>query len=188
MAEIALILAGTSALMQYQAGKEAKLGYDQKAKFKELEGRVEGVKAKEQGIKALNDTRRALASVSATAFAGGLEPNISGGSIDAFILNDILKPGFGDFATARDNQLFIKMQTNAQAEDLRRAGREAKAQGVANALGTMSAGIMNYQATSVPGDTSTSTTTRTYGDYSRSTVPSASTQGASSTRFKIYGE
>ena len=53
MAEIALALAVTSALTQYQAGREAKKGYESRAKFKALEGRVEGVKAKEQGIQAL---------------------------------------------------------------------------------------------------------------------------------------
>lgn len=191
MEYVALALAGSSALMQYQAGKEAKLGYDQKAKFKELEGRVEGVKAKEQGNKALNDARRALAKVTASARSGGLEPNI--GTPVNFGQFNILKPAFQDFATARDNQLFIKMQTKVQAEDLRRAGREAKAQGVANALGTLSAGIMNYQSIGGPPADTTSTTTRTSGDYSRSTVPSAryggsSSSSSSSTRFKRYGE
>ena len=172
MAEVALLLAGTSALMQYQAGKEAKLAYESKAKFTELEGRVEGVKAKEQGIKALNDARRALASVTATARAGGLEPFI--GTPVNFGQFNILKPAFQDFATAKDNQLFIKMQTKAQAEDFRRAGREAKAQGVANALGTLSAGIMQYQ--SIGGPPADTTSTNTSGRF-----------GSDSQRFRSAG-
>ena len=108
MAEIALALAVTSALTQYQAGREAKKGYESRAKFKALEGRVEGVKAKEQGIQALKNTQQLLASVSASAYSGGLEPNISGGSIENFVTKNILQPGYGDFATARDNQIFIR--------------------------------------------------------------------------------
>ena len=187
MAEIALALAVTSALTQYQAGREAKKGFESRAKFKALEGRVEGVKAKEQGIQALKNTQQLLASVSASAYSGGLEPNISGGSIENFITKNILQPGYGDFATARDNQIFIRMQTNAQVEDLLRAGREAKAQGVANALGTLGQGIANYAGVGGPpaDTTTTTTTTRTSGDFSRSTVPSAR-YGDSGTRFRSY--
>ena len=182
MAEIALVLAGASALMQYQAGKEAKLAYESRAKFTELEGRVEGVKAKEQGNEALRNARRALASVTATARAGGLEPNI-GTPVDFGTFN-ILKPAFQDFATAKDNALFIKMQTKAQAEDFRRAGREAKAQGVANALGTLSAGIMQYQSIGGPPANNTTTTTRSTTNtmYSNDAYSGSS----SSTRFKGY--
>lgn len=157
MAELALVFAGASALMQYQAGKEAKKGYESQAKFKALEGRVEGVKAKEQGTEALRNARKLLANITATARSGGLEPNI-GTPVDFGIFN-IINPAFRDFQTAKDNQLFIKMQTNAQVEDLLRAGREAKAQGVANALGTLGSGFANYQATRTP-NTSTTTTTR----------------------------
>lgn len=182
MAEVALLLAGTSALMQYQAGKEAKLAYESKAKFTELEGRVEGVKAKEQGNKALNDARRALASVTATARAGGLEPFI--GTPVNFGQFNILKPAFQDFATAKDNQLFIKMQTKAQAEDFRRAGREAKAQGVANALGTLSAGIMEYQ--SIGGPPADTTSTNTSGRFGSDSQRFRSAGSSSPTRFKRY--
>ena len=182
MAEVALLLAGTSALMQYQAGKEAKLAYESKAKFTELEGRVEGVKAKEQGNKALNDARRALASVTATARAGGLEPFI--GTPVNFGQFNILKPAFQDFATAKDNQLFIKMQTRLQAEDFRRAGREAKAQGVANALGTLSAGIMEYQ--SIGGPPADTTSTNTSGRFGSDSQRFRSAGSSSPTRFKRY--
>ena len=189
MAEVtlAVALASGSALMQYQAGREAKKGYESQAKFKALEGRVEGVKAKEQGTEALRNARKLLANITATARSGGLEPNI-GTPVDFGIFN-IINPAFRDFQTAKDNQLFIKMQTNAQVEDLLRAGREAKAQGVANALGTLGSGFANYQATRTPNTApTTKTTTRTSGDFSRSTVPSARYGGSDNTRFRSYGE
>ena len=160
---IALALASGSALMQYQAGKEAKKGYESQAKFKALEGRVEGVKAKEQGTEALRNARKLLANITATARSGGLEPNI-GTPVDFGIFN-VINPAFRDFQTAKDNQLFIKMQTNAQVEDLLRAGREAKAQGVANALGTLGRGFASYSSIGGPPSTTTQGTglgTRSY--------------------------
>tara|TARA_R100000329_G_C7616959_1_gene219102 strand:- start:1960 stop:2514 length:555 start_codon:yes stop_codon:yes gene_type:complete len=180
MAELALVFAGASALMQYQAGKEAKKGYESQAKFKALEGRVEGVKAKEQGTEALRNARKLLANITATARSGGLEPNI-GTPVDFGIFN-IINPAFRDFQTAKDNQLFIKMQTNAQVEDLLRAGREAKAQGVANALGTLGSGFANYQATRTP-NTST-TTTNTSGRFGSDSQRFRS--AGSQTRFRSY--
>tara|TARA_Y100000114_G_C11728916_1_gene312477 strand:+ start:747 stop:1313 length:567 start_codon:yes stop_codon:yes gene_type:complete len=179
---IALALASGSALMQYQAGREAKKGYESKAKFKALEGRVEGVKAKEQGTEALRNARKLLANITATARSGGLEPNI-GTPVDFGIFN-IINPAFRDFQTAKDNQLFIRMQTNAQVEDLLRAGREAKAQGVANALGTLSAGIMNASRVGGPPadtNTPTSNTSNRFGSDSQ-----RSRSSGSQTRFRSY--
>lgn len=183
MAEIALALAVTSALTQYQAGREAKKGFESRAKFKALEGRVEGVKAKEQGTEALRNARKLLANVTATARSGGLEPNI-GTPVDFGIFN-IINPAFRDFQTAKDNQLFIRMQTNAQVEDLLRAGREVKAQGVANALGTLGSGFANYQATRTPSTApTTKTTSNTSGRFGSDSQRFRSS--GSQTRFRSY--
>ena len=69
-------LAVASAYTSIKQGNLRKKGLDASARFKELEGRIEAVKAKEQGIKALENTRKVLATINATARAGGLEPNI----------------------------------------------------------------------------------------------------------------
>ena len=184
MAEVtlALALASGSALMQYQAGREVKKGYESKAKFKALEGRVEGVKAKEQGTEALRNARKLLANITATARSGGLEPNI-GTPVDFGIFN-IINPAFRDFQTAKDNQLFIRMQTNAQVEDLLRAGREAKAQGVANALGTLSAGIMNASRVGGPPADTNTPTSNTSGRFGSDSQRFRSS--GSQTRFRSY--
>ena len=82
------------------------------------------------------------------------------------------------------------MQTNAQVEDLLRAGREVKAQGVANALGTLGQGIANYQTTRTPSTApTTKTTTRTSGDFIV-IVFSKIWKGCrfSPTRFRSYGD
>ncbi len=74
------------------------------------------------------------------------------------------------------------MQTKAQAEDFRRAGREAKAQGVANALGTLSAGIMQYQSIGGPG----ADTSNTSGRFGSDSQRFRSAGSSSPTRFKRY--
>ena len=88
-------LAVASAYASIKQGNLRKKGFDASARYKELEGRIEAVKAKEQGIKALKATQIAMANVNATSYAGGLEPNLSG-SVNTFINNNILNPGFYD--------------------------------------------------------------------------------------------
>ena len=77
-------IALATAYVQVKQGEETKKAYYSQAEYKRLEGRIEAVKAKEQGIKALENTRRALASVNASARAGGgtflWEPSTCAGS------------------------------------------------------------------------------------------------------------
>ena len=62
-----LVLSGVSAMAQLKAGSDTKKAYYAQAEHKKLEGRVEAVKAKEQGIQVLKNTNKALASVGALA-------------------------------------------------------------------------------------------------------------------------
>lgn len=156
VAVASLVLAGVSAFAQIKAGQAQKKAYYSQARFKELEGRIEAVKAKEQGIKALEDTRRALASVNATAFAGGLEPTI--GTPNTFAINNVIKPGTQDFFTARDNAFLAISSSQAQAEDLRFAGRQAKQQGYISAIGTLASAGMTYASLGGPGTAGTTST------------------------------
>ena len=66
-------IAVATAYSQIKQGEATKKAYYSQAEYKRLEGRIEAVKAKEQGIKALENTRKALASVNASARAGGLD-------------------------------------------------------------------------------------------------------------------
>ena len=149
-------LAVASAYTSIKQGNLRKKGFDASARYKELEGRIEAVKAKEQGIKALKATQIAMANVNATSYAGGLEPNLSG-SVNTFINNNILNPGFSDYFTAKDNASLALSSAKAQAEDLRQAGREAKNQGVISALGTLSMASLNLSGIGGPGITSQGT-------------------------------
>lgn len=150
-------LSVASAFAQIKQGQDAKKAYYAQARYKELEGRVEAVKAKEQGIKALEATRRALASVNASAVAGGLEPNI-GTPVDIATFN-VIRPGTGDFFTARDNASLAISSANAQAEDLRFAGRQAKKQGYLSALGSIAQGFTTLSGVGGPGTSTTMTGT-----------------------------
>jgi hypothetical protein len=141
-------LAVASAYASIKQGNLRKKGYDASARYKELEGRIEAVKAKEQGNKALENTRKVLATINATARAGGLEPNI-GTPVDIgqyYALN----PGFSDFFTAKDNASLALSSAKAQADDLRQAGKEAKNQGYISALGTLSMASLNLSGIGGP--------------------------------------
>ena len=165
-----LISTGISVAVAYsqiKQGEDAKKAYYGQAKYRELEGRVEAVKAKEQGTKALEATRRALASVNATAFAGGLEPTI--GTPNNIAINDVIKPGTSDFFTARTNASLALSSAKAQAEDLRFAGRQAKKAGYISALGTLGSAFGNMASMGGPGTTPTTSYTGT--TYSRYTTP-----------------
>ena len=131
-----------------------------KSEHKNLEGRVEATKAKEQGIQVLKATNKALASVGAIAYAGGLEPTL--GTPQDVGTFGILNPGLNDFITSKDNEFLAMSTANAQAEDLRFAGRQAKRAGYIGAFTTMASAGMNYSSLgSAPAGTTT--TTANYG-------------------------
>ena len=150
---VALTLTAGKAVMEYQAGKDRKDAYYSQAQHKELEGRREAVKAKEDGIEVLRQMRRALANISATAFAGGLAPNITGGTIENIGTQNVLNPGFSDFFTAQSNSRLALSMSRTQAEELRFAGRQAKQQGVMNAMATIAGGMATASSIGGPPDT-----------------------------------
>ena len=154
MAVASLVLAGVSAMAQMKAGSDTKKAYYAQAEHKKLEGRVEATKAKEQGIQVLKATNKALASVGAIAYAGGLEPTL--GTPQDVATFAILDPGLNDFITSKDNEFLAISTANAQAEDLRFAGRMAKKQATIGALTTLASAGMNYATLgSAPGATAT---------------------------------
>lgn len=144
VAVASLVLAGVSAYAQIKQGEATKKAMYNQAEHKRLEGRVEATKAKEQGIQVLKNTNKALASVGAIAYAGGLEPTI--GTPQDVGTFGILNPGLNDFITSKDNEFLAISTANAQAEDLRFAGRQAKRAGYIGALSTMGSAMMSYNS------------------------------------------
>ena len=161
VAVASLVLAGVSAYAQIKQGEATKKAMYNQAEHKRLEGRVEATKAKEQGIQVLKNTNKALASVGAIAYAGGLEPTL--GTPQDIGTFGILNPGMNDFLTSKDNEFLAISSANAQAEDLRFAGRQAKKQGYIGALTTMGSAMMSYNSVgSAPAGTTASTQTASY--------------------------
>jgi len=121
--KVSMALSAFSAVMKVKEGMDTKKAYKTQAAYAELEGRVEAVKAKEQGTEQLKNTIRALASVSATAYAGGLEPTI-GTPQDIGTFN-VLNPGINDFITSKDNEAIALSSAAGKAADLKAAGNKA---------------------------------------------------------------
>tara|TARA_R110001592_G_scaffold243018_2_gene503707 strand:- start:240 stop:785 length:546 start_codon:yes stop_codon:yes gene_type:complete len=169
MAVAGLVLAGVSAYAQIKQGEATKKAMYNQAEHKRLEGRVESVKAKQQGIQVLKATNQALASVNAIAYSGGLEPNI--GTPQDIGTFGILNPGMNDFLTSKDNEFLAISSANAQAEDLRFAGRQAKKQGYIGALTTMGSAMMSYNSVGSAPSGGTGTTSYTGSTYAPNTTP-----------------
>ena len=150
-------LAVASAVQSIEQGNLRKKGYDARAKNVDFQGRVQALKAKKEGVKALKATQIAMANVNATYYAGGLEPNLSG-SVNTFINNNILNPGFSDYFTAQDNVSLALSSAKAEADDLRFAGKQAKRQGYINALTTLSTTAINLGGIGGPPATATQPT------------------------------
>jgi len=175
VAVASLVLAGVSAYAQIKQGEATKKAMYNQAEHKKLEGRVEAVKAKEQGIQVLKATNKALASVGAIAYAGGLEPSL--GTPQDIGTYSVLNPGLNDFITSKDNEFLAISTANAQAEDLRFAGRQAKKKAYIGAFTTMANAGLNYaslgsapagtQTASYPGMRTGYQTGRTAGTYTR---------------------
>lgn len=144
MAVAGLVLAGVSAYAQIKQGEETKKGMYNKAKHTTLAGRVEATKAKEQGVQVLKATYKALSTVNAVASAGGLEPTL--GTPQDIGTFGILNPGLNDFITSKDNEFLAISSANAQAQDERFAGRQAKKQGYIGALTTMGSAMVSYNS------------------------------------------
>tara|TARA_R110000822_G_scaffold41524_4_gene113006 strand:- start:72 stop:611 length:540 start_codon:yes stop_codon:yes gene_type:complete len=144
MAVAGLVLAGVSAYAQIKQGEATKKAMYNKAKHTTLAGRVEATKAKEQGVQVLKATYKALSTVNAVASAGGLEPTL--GTPQDIGTFGILNPGLNDFITSKDNEFLAISSANAQAQDERFAGRQAKKAGYIGALTTMGSAMVSYNS------------------------------------------
>tara|TARA_A100001011_G_scaffold323221_1_gene345034 strand:- start:9376 stop:9876 length:501 start_codon:yes stop_codon:yes gene_type:complete len=146
---MATALTVASAGMQIIGGMQANKHYKGQAEYKKLEGRSEAVKAKRQGIEVMRNMRQALSSVNAVAYAGGISPEM--GSVKQFASSQILRPGYDDVLTARNNEEMIKLSAQSQARDLQFAGKQAMMQGFIGSFNTLGKyGQFQSQLGSVP--------------------------------------
>lgn len=123
LTKVGLALSAFTAVMQIKQGMDTKAMYKGRARMAELEGRQNALQEKQRGIEVLKNTNRALASVGAIAYAGGLEPTI-GTPQDIGTFN-VLNPGINDFITSKQNESNAITSASAKASDLRYAGKQA---------------------------------------------------------------
>lgn len=135
-----------SAAQARQAGAARQRQYNAQARQKQLEGRVDALNYKREGIEALKEARRIIASNIAAGAAGNLNPFESGGSI-ALVNQYAMRGAATDFNIARDNAQLAELMANQQSQQLLLAGQDAKRAGTRKALTTIATGAASLGAT-----------------------------------------
>lgn len=141
-AAFAALIAGAG--MQVYGGYQQKKAYESQARQTALQGRVEAAKAKMQTAQILRESRAALATTAAASYAGGFSGLL--GTAQDRVVFGILSPAVSEYKNSIFNEDYILEKSQAQADDLKKAGRSALNQGIGSALMTLgSAGFSAYQ-------------------------------------------
>lgn len=136
-----IALTALSAYSQYQAGIAQQQQYDRQALMEELKGRNDALAHREQGVAVMDNMLSQMAYSNAYAGAGGTDP-FSGSKLGASEI--IQSKGIREFNITKYNaEIGIEM-ANYQASIYRFAGKQAKRQGITNAMTTMVQGAYMY--------------------------------------------
>ena len=133
---LALAASAMSAMAQVSAGEKAKEAYEERAKNERLRSRVEAVNARKQGVEVLKRTNASLASVLAGSPRQGLA--LRSGTVQDRSVFLVQAPASDDFNTTAFNAYMSIATGQMRANDLSRAGDQARLQGQIGALSTMS--------------------------------------------------
>jgi len=131
-----------SAITQYRAAQATQLQYQAKAKQEILKGRIAAVQAKEDGIKALENTIEQMAYNTAFAGFGNTDP-FSGSKLG--VGTKMASKGIEEYNLAQTNARIAKNMGEYQAAIDRSAGKTAKTLGYAQAVATLGTGIYQYK-------------------------------------------
>ena len=138
---LALATSAMSAMAQMSAGEKAKEAYEERAKNEKLRSRVEAVNARKRGVQVLKETNRNLASIVAGSPKQGLALR-SGTAQDRGVFL-VQRPASEDFSTTAFNASMSLLTGQMRANDLSRAGDQARLQGQIGAFSTMSMAFAN---------------------------------------------
>ena len=130
-----------SAVTQYRAAQATQLQYQAKAKQEILKGRIAAVQAKEDGIKALENTIEQMAYNTAFAGFGNTDP-FSGSKLG--VGTKMASKGIEEYDITQINSRIAYNMGEYQAAIDRSAGKTAKKLGYANALATLGQGAYSY--------------------------------------------
>ena len=141
MQTVAIAMSAVSAMAQMSAGEKAKEAYEERAKNEKLRSRVEAVNARKRGVQVLKETNRNLASIVAGSPKQGLA--LRSGTVRDRGVFLVQRPASEDFSTTAFNATMAIATGQMRANDLSRAGDQARLQGQIGAFSTMSMAFAN---------------------------------------------
>ena len=128
---IAVVSSIGKAYATYQQGMGMKAYYDAKADVAKLQYKSKEIEAKEDGVKVLKETNKALSSIIAKGGASGFMP-MEGSMEIAQIAS--LRSGSADFSVALINQELANNLGLIEFHNLKEAGKRAKQAGIMGAI------------------------------------------------------
>lgn len=140
LAAIAIGATALSAKAQLDAGKAQQDAYNAQARQAEIQGSVQALEYKKQGVTALQNLEKVLAANIARGAAGNLDPLSSGSSSD-LIARLNMRDGVNEFTIARDNASIATKMAKYQAANLRVAGQSARQTARLGAIATLGMGV-----------------------------------------------
>ena len=148
MQTVAIAMSAMSAMAQMSAGEKAKQAYEERAKNERLRSRVEAVNARKQGVEVLKRTNASLASVIAGSPRQGLA--LRSGTVQDRSVFLVQAPASDDFNTTAFNAYMSIATGQMRANDLSRAGDQARLQGQIGAFSTLSMAFANASSIGNP--------------------------------------
>ncbi len=154
------ILSVASSAMQaisaYQQGMAAKAAMDAQADVQRLQYKTKVVEAKEQGVKVLKETNRALSTAIAQAGASGILTNEG-----SALLNQTMsiRSGVEDFQVSKLNEEILQNLGLMEVRNSKEAGKIKAQQGIMGALTGFGTGLTNAYQGGLFGPTTTTSST-----------------------------
>jgi hypothetical protein len=130
-AAIAVVASAGKAYAAYYDGMAKKAYYDAQADLKLLQYKDKRIESKEAGVKALEETNKALGAIIAKGAAGGIQTD-EGTIVTAQVVS--LREGTEDFNVAAINQEILQNLGIIEFTNLRQAGKVAKQAGIMSAI------------------------------------------------------
>jgi len=141
---LAVVAAVGKAYATYQAGMAQKAYYDAQADQSRLKYKSEEIEAKEQGVKALEESNKMLSTIIAKGASSGFLVSEGTNKLAQIIT---VKSGVEDFNTATLNQEIIQNLGLIEFGNLKAAGKSAAKAGIYKALFSLGADIGTVGAT-----------------------------------------
>lgn len=124
LAAVAVVTGVLSAKAQLDAGKAKRDQLNAEARQSELQGRVQAVNARREGVQALKNLERVLAANTARQAASNMDPFMSGTTPD-LIANLNMREGVTQLKGAKSNADFAIAMSKYQASMQRTAAKNA---------------------------------------------------------------